>query len=58
MHIHKEEGGEIGGREGDQIKISVRQRKKEKKQWLIRNVFKKMSQMVLLIVNSLTTMSP
>lgn len=58
MHIHKEEGGEIGGREGDQIKISVRQRKKEKKQWLIRNVFKKMSQMVLLIVNSLTTVSP
>lgn len=31
MHIHKEEGGEIEGREGDQIKISVRQRKKEKK---------------------------
>lgn len=58
MHIHKEEGGEIGGREGDQIKISVKQRKKEKKQWLIRNVFKKMSQMVLLIVNSLTTVSP
>lgn len=58
MHIHKLEGGEIGGREGDQIKISVKQRKKEKKQWLIRNVFKKMSQMVLLIVNSLTTVSP
>lgn len=30
MHIHKEEGGEIGGREGDQIKISVKQKKRKK----------------------------